>query len=96
MATDTGRQRDASVLDKLDDNRFRQIGMLGTALFALVVAVFISYILLARVDYPLLINIIYPQFTFAFLRVIGIILISGVLAVVAGVIVGLARVSKRG
>jgi len=58
--------------------------------------VFISYILLARVDYPLLINIIYPQFTFAFLRVIGIILISGVLAVVAGVIVGLARVSKTG
>jgi polar amino acid transport system permease protein len=96
MATDTGRQRDASVLDKLDDNRFRQIGMLGTALFALVVAVFISYILLARVDYPLLINIIYPQFTFAFLRVIGIILISGVLSVIAGVIVGLARVSKTG
>ena len=96
MATDTGRQRDASVLDRLDDTRFRQIGMVGTVLFALVVAVFIGYILFAQVDYGLLINIIYPQFTFAFLRVMGIILISGVLAVLAGIIVGLARVSKTG
>lgn len=94
MATDTGGRTDGGLLEQLDDRRFRQLGIVGTALFALVVGLFIGYILLIRVDYGLLINIVYPQFTFAFLRVIGIILISGVLSVIAGVIVGLARVSK--
>ena len=96
MATDTGgtTDHDRGVLEQLNDRTFRRLGVAGTSLFALAVALFIGYILLVRVDYDLLVNIIYPQFTFAFLRVIGIVLISSVLSVIAGVIVGLARVSR--
>lgn len=96
MATDTERvgERDRGVLEQLNDRTFRRIGVVGTSVFALGVVAFIGYILFARVDYGLLVNIIYPQFTFAFLRVIGIVVISSVLSVMAGVVVGLARVSR--
>ncbi|MFC7136664.1 amino acid ABC transporter permease [Halobaculum litoreum] len=96
MATDTGRaaERDRGFLEQLNDRTFRRLGVVGTTVFALGVAAFIAYILFIQVDYALLVNIVYPQFTFAFLRVIGIVLVSSVLSVIAGVLVGLARVSQ--
>ncbi|PSQ06078.1 amino acid ABC transporter permease [Halobacteriales archaeon QS_6_71_20] len=96
MATDTGRpaDRDGGIVERLNDRTFRRLGVVGTSAFALGVALFLAYVLLVQVDYGLLVNIVYPQFTFAFLRVIGIVLISSVLSVIAGVIVGLARVSR--
>ncbi|MFC7068157.1 amino acid ABC transporter permease [Halobaculum lipolyticum] len=96
MATDTGRtgERDRGFLERLNDRAFRRLGVVGTTVFALGVAAFIAYILFVQVDYALLVNIVYPQFTFAFLRVIGIVVVSSVLSVIAGVLVGLARVSQ--
>ncbi|QLG26370.1 amino acid ABC transporter permease [Halorarum halophilum] len=98
MATDTERTTggERGVIERMNDATFRRIGLVGTSLFALVVGAFLLYVLFVRVDYELLLEIIYPQFTYAFLRVLGIVVVSSVLSVVAGVIVGLARVSRTG
>ncbi|QLG63004.1 amino acid ABC transporter permease [Halorarum salinum] len=98
MATDTGRETgtEAGVIERMNDATFRRIGVFGTSLVAVGVAAFLLYVLLVRVDYELFVEIIYPQFTLAFLRVLGIVLVSSVLSVIAGIVVGLARVSLTG
>ncbi|WP_435154797.1 amino acid ABC transporter permease [Haladaptatus sp. DFWS20] len=77
----------------LTDRRVRWIGMTIAGLFAAGVAFFLYLILADFVDYDLLIAIL-PQFVEALFLVLQIILISGLLALFFGVLVGLGRVSS--
>ncbi|WP_227353846.1 amino acid ABC transporter permease [Haladaptatus salinisoli] len=79
----------------LTDRRVKLIGMAAAGLFTAGVVFFLFLILTQFVDYDLLVTII-PQFVDALLLVLEIILISGVLSLVFGVLVGLGRVSKTG
>ncbi|MFC7202396.1 amino acid ABC transporter permease [Haloferax namakaokahaiae] len=78
----------------LNDKTLKRVGAIVAGLFTLAVGAFIAAIIFTQVDFELLIEIIYPQFVFAYLRVLGIFLAGSVLSIIAGVIVGLGRVSK--
>ncbi len=77
----------------LTDRRVRWIGIAAAGLFTAGIVFFLLLILTQFVDYDLLVTII-PQFVDALLLVLEIILISGVLSLTFGVLVGLGRVSK--
>lgn len=79
-----------------DDATLKWVGMGVAGLFTLLVAVFIGYIVVYQVDPGLLVQVVYPQFTDAFITVLKIVVISSVLSVTAGVFVGLGRVSQTG
>lgn len=77
----------------LTDRRLRLIGATAAGLFTLGVAAFLIAIISLKVDFRLLRTII-PQFVEAFLLVLQIVVISSVLSVTAGIIVGLGRISN--
>jgi polar amino acid transport system permease protein len=78
----------------LNDTTLKWAGRLVAGVFTVGVLVFLGYILLYRVDPDLLVEVVHPQFVDAFVTVIRIVVVSSVLSVVAGVFVGLGRVSK--
>ncbi|WP_440007504.1 amino acid ABC transporter permease [Halomicrococcus sp. SG-WS-1] len=75
------------------DERVRWAGIAVSLLFTAAILAFIALVLLEYVDYDLLFAVI-PRFVEAFVRVVKVVLISSVLAVTAGVFVGLGRVSR--
>ena len=75
-----------------DDTVVRRIGELVTALFALAVLGFLGWILATQVDYELLAEV-FPQFVEAFRLVLFIVVVSSVLSVSLGTLMGLARIS---
>ncbi|WP_273836776.1 amino acid ABC transporter permease [Halococcus sp. PRR34] len=78
----------------LNDNTLKWVGVAVAGVFTLGVAAFLAYIVIVQVDFDLLVEVVYPQFTDAFITVLRIVVISSVLSVIAGVAVGLGRVSQ--
>ncbi|WP_410766775.1 amino acid ABC transporter permease [Haloferax sp. DFSO60] len=78
----------------LNDKTLKLVGATVAGLFTLAVGTFIAAIVFTQVDFELFVEIIYPQFVFAYLRVLGIFLAGSVLSIIAGIFVGLGRVSK--
>ncbi|UPW00845.1 amino acid ABC transporter permease [Halorussus gelatinilyticus] len=77
----------------LTDERVKWAGLSVAVAFTATIIAFVGYILLEFVDYELLM-VVWPRFVGATWLVIQIVLISSVLALTAGVFVGLGRVSK--
>jgi len=77
----------------LTDERVKWAGMAVALVFTAVILGFIGLVLLEYVDYGLLTAVV-PRFVVAFFRVVIVVVISSVLAVTAGVFVGLGRVSR--
>ncbi|UPV74783.1 amino acid ABC transporter permease [Halorussus limi] len=77
----------------LTDERVKWAGMAVALVFTAVILGFIALILLEYVNYDLLFSVV-PRFVVAFVRVVVVVVISSVLAVTAGVFVGLGRVSR--
>jgi len=75
------------------DERVKWVGVAVAVAFTAVVAGFIALVLLEYVDYDLLFAVV-PRFAVAFVRVLAVVLVSSVLAVTAGMFVGLGRVSR--
>lgn len=79
----------------LTDRRVKLAGVAVSLLFTAVILGFIALVLLDYVDYDLLVSVA-PRFGVAFVRVLLVVVVSSVLAVTAGVFVGLGRVSRTG
>ncbi|GGL52152.1 amino acid ABC transporter permease [Halocalculus aciditolerans] len=79
---------------RLNDENVKWLGIAAAAVFTLAVVAFVGSIVFLKVNPSLFVNIIYPQFVDAFLLVLGIFVVSSVLSVIAGIFVGLGRVSK--
>nr|WP_223301778.1 ABC transporter permease subunit [Haladaptatus sp. R4] len=79
----------------LTDRRVKVLGIAVAGIFTLGVLFFLLLILTQFVDYQLLVTIL-PQFIEALILVLQIIVISSVLALIFGVLVGLGRVSQTG
>jgi polar amino acid transport system permease protein len=77
----------------VDDATLKWLGAGLSSLFALAVLALVAYIVATQVDFELMRTIV-PQFVDAYLLVLQIVVIGGLLSVTAGVFVGLARVSK--
>lgn len=77
----------------LTDERVKWAGMAVALAFTAVIVGFVGLVLFEYVDYELL-GAVVPRFVVAFLRVVVVVVISSVLAVTAGVFVGLGRVSR--
>ncbi|USZ67693.1 amino acid ABC transporter permease [Halorussus salilacus] len=77
----------------LTDERVKRAGVAVSLVFAAVVLGFIALVLLEYVDYDLLFAVV-PRFVVAFVRVLAVVVVSSVLAVSAGLLVGLGRVSR--
>jgi polar amino acid transport system permease protein len=93
--SDTPATTDESTRNRLlNDETLRRIGVAIAGLFTLAVGVFLAYIVFFRVDPALLVQVVYPQFTDAFLTVLRVVVIGSVCSVAAGVVVGLGRVSR--
>jgi polar amino acid transport system permease protein len=75
------------------DERVKLVGVAVAVAFTAVVAGFIALVLLEYVDYDLLFAVV-PRFVVAFVRVLAVVVVSSVLAVTAGMFVGLGRVSR--
>jgi len=75
------------------DDRVKLVGVAVAVAFTAVVAGFIALVLLEYVDYDLLFAVV-PRFVVAFVRVLAVVVVSSVLAVTAGMFVGLGRVSR--
>jgi polar amino acid transport system permease protein len=75
------------------DERVKVAGIAVALLFTAAILAFIALILLEYVNYDLLVAVI-PRFWEAFVRVVRVVVISSVLAVTAGMFVGLGRVSR--
>jgi polar amino acid transport system permease protein len=75
------------------DERVRLAGIAVSLLFTAAILAFIALILVEYVNYDLLFAVI-PRFVAAFVRVVQVVVISSVLAVTAGIFVGLGRVSR--
>ncbi|MFC4357469.1 amino acid ABC transporter permease [Halobium salinum] len=78
----------------LNDRTLKWVGVAGSALFTLVIAAFLAYIVVVQVNFALLVEVFQPQFVDALYTVLTVVVVGSVLSVTAGVIVGLARVSK--
>ncbi|KAB1187770.1 MULTISPECIES: ABC transporter permease subunit [Haloferax] len=78
----------------LNDKTLKFAGAAVAVLFTLIVGLFIGAIIFTQVDFELFVEIIYPQFVEAYLLVLGIFLVGSFLSIIAGIFVGLGRVSK--
>ena len=88
------RGGDAAAGDGLfTDGRVKWAGVAVSVLFTAVILGFIGLVLLNYVNYDLLVSVA-PRFGVAFVRVLVVVVVSSVLAVTAGVFVGLGRVSR--
>jgi polar amino acid transport system permease protein len=76
-----------------NDVFIRRLGELLTGGFALAVGSFLGWILLTQVDYRLL-QSVFPRFVEAFKLVVFIVIVSSLLSVSLGTLMGLARVSS--
>jgi polar amino acid transport system permease protein len=76
-----------------NDAFVKRIGELVASTFALAVASFLGWILVTQVDYRLL-QSVFPRFVEAFKLVVAIVIISSILSVSLGTIMGLARISS--
>ncbi|WP_435064113.1 amino acid ABC transporter permease [Halobaculum sp. EA56] len=85
---------DPEVREAVSGETLRRIGIVGTALFTLLVVGFIGLIVVREVDPSLAAEVVYPQFLQALFRVIQVVVVGSVLSILAGLIVGFARVSK--
>ncbi|MFB6126622.1 MAG: amino acid ABC transporter permease [Halolamina sp.] len=72
----------------------RGLGIVGSAVFTAAVGAFLLFIVLNRFSLDLARNILHPQFVEAMWNVVRVIVVGSVLSVVAGLVVGLARVSR--
>jgi len=77
----------------LTDERVKWAGMAVALVFTALIVGFIGLVLFEYVNYELLTAVV-PRFVVAFFRVVMVVVISSVLAVTAGVFVGLGRVSR--
>jgi len=75
-----------------DDDVVRRLGEGATGLFALAVLGFLGWILVTQVDYRLLASV-FPRFVEAFRLVLFIVVVSSLLSVSLGTLMGLARIS---
>lgn len=78
----------------LNDRTLKYVGVAVSGLFALLIAAFLGVIVLTEVDWELFVEIIDPLFLGAFTTVLYIVVVSSILALILGVLVGLGRVSK--
>ncbi|MFC7046652.1 amino acid ABC transporter permease [Halobacteriaceae archaeon GCM10025711] len=85
---------DASDQQFLNDATLKWLGVGVAGLFTLGVIVFLGIIVIYEVDFDLLREVIYPGFTDAFLVVLKVVVASSVFSILAGLIVGLGRVSR--
>ena len=92
--SDAAATDDARESRLLNDTTLKWVGVAGSALFVLLVLGFLGYIVALRVDWGLLAEVIQPQWVNALYTVLSVVVVGSVLSVTAGVIVGLARVSK--
>ena len=76
----------------LNDRTLKLVGVAFSGAFALAVAAFLAVVIMFQIDFDLLVTVL-PQFVGAFVVVLRIVLISSVLSVIAGIFVGLGRVS---
>jgi amine acid ABC transporter, permease protein, 3-TM region, His/Glu/Gln/Arg/opine family len=76
-----------------DDDVVRRLGEVAAAGFALAVLGFLGWILATQVNYRLLASV-FPRFVEAFRLVVFIVVVSSVLSVLLGTLMGLARVSS--
>ncbi|WP_257298557.1 amino acid ABC transporter permease [Haloarchaeobius sp. FL176] len=76
-----------------NDNLVRRIGEVVAGLFLAVVLGVLGWTVFSEVD-PDLLQTIFPRFVTAYLLVIRIVIVSSILSVSAGIIVGLARISS--
>lgn len=76
-----------------NDVFIKRLGELVAVGFALAIVGFLGWILATQVDYRLL-RVVFPRFVEAFQLVVAIVIISSVLSVSLGTIMGLARVSS--
>lgn len=77
----------------LTDTRLKWIGIIIAGSFSAGVLFLISQILIRFVDYDLM-RAILPRFIDAYILVLEIVVVSSILSLIAGVFVGLGRVSK--
>ncbi|WP_411964200.1 ABC transporter permease subunit [Haloferax sp. YSMS24] len=90
-----GRTADEEFQEQfLNDKTLKFAGAAFASLFTLVVGLFIGAIIFTQVDFGLFVEIIYPQFIEAYLLVLSIFLAGSFLSIIAGIFVGLGRVSK--
>jgi len=76
-----------------NDDLVRRIGEVVAGLFLAVVLGVLGWTVFSEVD-PDLLQTIFPRFVTAYLLVIRIVIVSSILSVSAGIIVGLARISS--
>ena len=80
--------------DLVSGRSLRGLGIAGSAAFTLAVGAFLLFIVRDRFSLELARNVLRPQFVEAMWNVLRVIVVGSVLSVVAGLVVGLARVSK--
>ncbi|PSQ48912.1 amino acid ABC transporter permease [Halobacteriales archaeon SW_7_65_23] len=93
---DTYAEEGSSVSDGgilANDVAVKRLGELVAAAFALAIASFLGWILATQVDYRLL-QSVFPRFVEAFKLVVLIVVVSSILSVSLGTIMGIARVSS--
>lgn len=76
-----------------NDTVVKRVGELAAGAFTLAVLGFLGWILATQVDYQLL-AVVFPRFVEAFKLVVFIVVVSSVLSVVLGTLMGLARISS--
>ncbi len=77
----------------MQDRLVRRIGEVLSGTFVVVVLAMVGYILSTQVDTELL-RVVFPRFVEAFVLVVQIVVVSSILSVSLGVLVGLARISS--
>ena len=93
---DTYAEEGSSVSDGgilANDVAVKRLGELVAAAFALAIASFLGWILATQVDYRLL-RSVFPRFVEAFKLVVLIVVVSSILSVSLGTIMGVARISS--
>ncbi len=92
--SDASATDDVNEARLMNDRTLKWAGVIGSLLFTLLVVAFLGYIVVLQVDWALLAEVIQPQWVDALYTVVSVVVVGSVLSVTAGVVVGLARVSK--
>jgi polar amino acid transport system permease protein len=78
------------------DKVIKRLGEVISGTFFLGIAVVVVWIVTTQVDFSLLVSVFHPRFTEAFYLVLKIVVISSVLSVILGILMGLGRISSSG